>query len=65
MGGGGLQMSVYIVINFYYAVKTANSTAKHAISNTEMLSETLKQSILELAVMISQTKTSMVLTRFI
>lgn len=37
-GGWGLPMSSYIVINFYYAVEIANSTAKHANSNTVRLS---------------------------
>lgn len=62
-------MSVYVIINLYYAVETANSTAKHAISNTEMLSETLQQSIFRAGSdnqsLDQKTKTSMVLTRLI
>lgn len=37
-GGWGLPKSIYIAINFFYA----KSTAKHAISNTGMLSVTFK-----------------------
>lgn len=61
-------MSIYVVINFYSAVKTANCT-KHAISNTEMLFVTFKQSIFKAGSdcrsFDQKTKTSMMLMRLI